>query len=282
MIDNLRISHLNVRAFNDTVKQNALLKRVGYEYDILHLAETHSSPRTEAVVKKSYPHLEFYFNHGPEFKERSDGRRNDKEQAKGTLIVFSSNLAKVSSFKVLIQGQLSCLDMQIGSKNFRITSVYAPAEAETTARLDFFRQVFNPITLDPDKLNIIPGDWNCGLSMLDHHEYANWELHRPRTRKFILDGILENYLCDPYRIIHEVERISQNEGWSWKDSKDPRNASPDPNERDKIKKSRIDYILVSEALVDFINHAGISNPPFEKGTDHRMVNINIQFNSTRP
>ena len=82
MIDNLRISHLNVRAFNDTVKQNALLKRVGYEYDILHLAETHSSPKTEAVVKKSYPHLEFYFNHGPEFKERSDGRRNDKEQAK--------------------------------------------------------------------------------------------------------------------------------------------------------------------------------------------------------
>ena len=124
MIDNLRIAHLNVRAFNDTVKQNALLKRVGYEYDILHLAETHSSPKTEAVVKKSYPHLEFYFNHGPEFKERSDGRRNDKEQAKGTLIVFSSNLAKVSSFKVLIQGQLSCLDMQIGSKDFRITSVY--------------------------------------------------------------------------------------------------------------------------------------------------------------
>ena len=100
--------------------------------------------------------------------------------------------------------------MQIGSKDFRITSVYAPAEAETTARLDFFRQVFNPITLDPDKLNIIPGDWNCGLTMLDHHMYANWELHRPRTRKFILDGILENYLCDPYRIIHEIERISQN------------------------------------------------------------------------
>ena len=91
MKDNLRIAHLNVQTFNDSVKQNSLLKRVGFEFDILHLAETHSSPTTEAVVKKSYPHLEFYFNHGPEFKERIDGRQNDKEQAKGTLVVFPSN-----------------------------------------------------------------------------------------------------------------------------------------------------------------------------------------------
>ena len=55
MIDNLRIAHLNVRAFNDPVKQNTLLKKVGYDYDILHLAETHSSPKTEAVVKKILP-----------------------------------------------------------------------------------------------------------------------------------------------------------------------------------------------------------------------------------
>ena len=74
MIDNLRIAHLNVQASNDPVKQNSLLRRVGFEYDILHLVETHSTPRTEAIVKKSYPHLEFYFNHGPEFKERSDGK----------------------------------------------------------------------------------------------------------------------------------------------------------------------------------------------------------------
>ena len=168
MIDNLRIAHLNVRAFNDPVKQNSLLNSVGYEYDILHLVETHSSPKTEAVVKKSYPHLEFYFNHGPQFKERSDGRRHDKEQAKGTVIVFPSNLGKASAFKILISGQLSCLDLRIGSKNFRITSVYVPAEAETKARLDFFKQIFTPDTLDPDKYNIVPRDWNCGLTELDN------------------------------------------------------------------------------------------------------------------
>ena len=109
--------------------------------------------------------------------------------------------------------------------------------------------------------------------------YADWESHRHRTRKFIQNGVLENFLSEPYRLIHETKKITQNEGWSWHDSKDPRNRSRDPNEREKVKRSRIDYILVSEALVDFINHARISNPPFEQGTDHRIVSINIQFNS---
>ena len=103
-----------------------------------------------------------------------------------------------------------------------------------------------------------------------------------RTWKFIQNQVLENFLNEPYRLIHETKKISQTEGWSWYNSKDPRNGSSDPYERDKVKKSRIDYILVSEALVDFINHAGISNPPFEKGTDYRMVNINIQLNSFIP
>ena len=156
MIDNLRIAHLNVRTFNDPVKQNSLLRRVGFEYDILHLVETHSTPRTEAIVKKSYPHLEFYFNHGPQFNTAEGGRQNDKEQAKGTLIVFPSNLGKAAAFNIIVSGQLSHLDIKIAGKDFRITSVYAPPENETIARLDFFKKVFNPNTLDPDKLNIVP------------------------------------------------------------------------------------------------------------------------------
>ena len=67
--------------------------------------------------------------------------------------------------------------------------------------------------------------------------------------------------------------------WSWYNDKDPRNKSKDPKEKERIKRSRIDYILVSEALMDFINHARITNPLFEQGTDNRIVSINIQFNS---
>ena len=207
MIDNLRIAHLNVRAFNDSVKQNALLKRVGFEYDILHLSETHSTPRTEASVKKAYPHLEFYFNHGPPFKERADGTRNEKEKRKGTLIVFPSNLEKASAFKIITMGQLSTLDIKIGSKNFKITSVYAPAEAETNASLEYFKQVFNPVTLEPDMYNIVPGDWNCGLTDINHMNYMDWKKHRPRSRNYIQNGMLENFLCDPYCSIHETSPV---------------------------------------------------------------------------
>ena len=147
MIDNLRIAHLNVRAFNDTVKQNSLLRRVGYEYDILHLVETHSTPRTEAIVKKSYPHLEFNTTEG--------GRQNDKEQAKGTLIVFPSNLGKAAAFNIIVSGQLSHLDIKIAGKDFRITSVYAPPENETIARLDFFKKIFNGASKRALKLAVV-------------------------------------------------------------------------------------------------------------------------------
>ena len=83
-----------------------------------------------------------------------------KKRKKGTLIVFPSNHGKASAFKIITIGQLSTLDIKIGSKHFRITSVYAPAEAETNASLEYFKQVFNPDTLDPDMYNIVPGDWN--------------------------------------------------------------------------------------------------------------------------
>ena len=86
-------------------------------------------------------------------------------------------------------------------------------------------------------------------------------------------------LSEPYRLIHETQKITQTEGWTWYDQKDLKNHSLDPNEREKVKRSRIDYIFVSEALVDFIIRAWISNPPFTGGTDHRIVNINIEFNS---
>ena len=99
--------------------------------------------------------------------------------------MFPSNLGKASSFKIIITGQLSTLDLKIGSKQFRNTSVCAPAEAETTANLEFFKQVFNPDTLDPDTYNIVPVDWNCGLTDLDHMNYADWEKHRPRSRNYI-------------------------------------------------------------------------------------------------
>merc|ERR1712121_231087 len=101
-------------------------------------------------------------------------------------------------------------------------------------------------TLDPNRLNIVPGDWNCSLTELDHHMYTDWKKHRPRNRNFILKGVLENFLCDPFRLIHETKRITQTEGWSWYDQKDSRNESRNPTEREKVKRSRLDYILVSD------------------------------------
>ena len=155
--------------------------------------------------------------------------------------------------------------------NFRITSVYAPAEAETNASLEYFKQVFNPDTLNPDMYNIVPGDWNCGLTDLDHMNYVNWKKHRPRTRNYIQNGMIENFLCDPYRSIHETSPVTVINGWTWYDQTD--------DNRHLVKRGRLDYILVSEKLMDYISHANITKPPFKDGTDHLITSINIEFNS---
>ena len=161
--------------------------------------------------------------------------------------------------------------------SFRITSVYAPAEVETNASLEYFKQVFNPVTLDPDMYNIVPGDWNCGLTDLDHMNYVDWKKHRPRTRNYIQNGMIENFLCDPYRFIHEASPVSVTEGWTWYNQTDENRKQKD--KKHLVKRSRLDYILVSEKLMDYISHASITKPPFGNGTDHRMTCINIEFNS---
>ena len=68
-------------------------------------------------------------------------------------------------------------------------------------------------------------------------------------------------------------------GWSWYDDRDPRNHKDDPEEVEKVKRARLDYILVSDIFADYINEARIINPLFKKGTDNRIDSINIQFNS---
>ena len=65
--------------------------------------------------------------------------------------------------------------------------------------------------------------------------YEDWKTHRPRTRKSIQTGVLEYFLCEPYRLIHETKKITQTEGWSWYNDKDPRNKSKDPKEKEKSK-----------------------------------------------
>ena len=180
-LDKLRLAHLNVAAFTKTEMQLHILKQLGRKFNMVNLVETHTKPRTEIEIKKKFPGIEFYFNHGPPQLNKEDKR----EACRGTLIAFQEGLIKVDNFQIIIEGRLSVLDFQIEERPYRFISVYAPAEPETRNSVDFFKKLFTTDILDPSKTNILAGDWNCGLHQSDHHGYKDWESYRFRTRRII-------------------------------------------------------------------------------------------------
>ena len=47
--------------------------------------------------------------------------------------------------------------------------------------------------IDPEKQNIIAGDWKCGIYSKDYLNYVDWENYRPRTKEIIKNGSLDDF-----------------------------------------------------------------------------------------
>ena len=108
MADRIRISHQNVASITTREKQHFFLKSVGKDNEILNLVETHSSPQVEFSIRKMYPHLTMFFNHGPKMAVKKGGRKMPKkEHIKGTLTIFAPSLIKDAVHTIIIPGMLS-------------------------------------------------------------------------------------------------------------------------------------------------------------------------------
>ena len=112
-------------------------------------------------------------------------------------------MSNSGEFKIHEKGQL-------GARDYRFISVYAPPESETSSSLVFFKKIFDTEIIDPEKQVIIAGDWNYGLYSKDYLNYADWINYRPRTRKIIRDGSLEHSLVDPYVVLNKLSSAQTN------------------------------------------------------------------------
>ena len=77
------------------------------------------------------------------------------------------------------------LNFSIGTREYKFISVYAPSEGETSRSLIYLKNLFQTEIIDPEKQNIIAGDWNCRIYSKDYLNYADWKNYRPRTREII-------------------------------------------------------------------------------------------------
>ena len=120
MADRIRVTHQNVASITTREKQHFFLKSAGIDNEILNLVETHTSPQVEFSIRKMYPHLNMFFNHGPKMAVKKGGRNlTRKEHIKGILTVLAPSLTKDATHKIIIPGMLSYIDFCIDNHPYR-------------------------------------------------------------------------------------------------------------------------------------------------------------------
>ena len=254
-LDSISFAHLNVATFTKVEIQQLILKRIGKQFQVLNLVETHMKSETEISLKRRFPTIEFYFNHGTP----QNNRETHREGCKG--------LIDVKNFQIHREGRLSTIDFDIEGRPYRLTSLYAPSENETSNSLQFLKDLFTTKIIDPERMDILAGDLNCGLVQQDYYKYKNWAKYRPRTRSLIGNGCLEHQLVDPFREIYETHAVIEFSGFTY---------SGREKEGKPTVKSRINYFLITQELYDHTEAAEILEEeiPF---TDHKMIRLKLNF-----
>ena len=126
MTNNIRFAHLNASSFVKSEVQHMILRQLGKQIHFLNVVETHTTPQLESSLRKRYPHVVFYFNHG----NKQANKENCKEGKKGTMIAVVEGLVKLGDFKIHEKGQLATLDFQLGARDYRFISVYVKVKPQ--------------------------------------------------------------------------------------------------------------------------------------------------------
>ena len=105
MKDNICFAHLNASSFVKTEVQHIILRQ-------LNVVETHTTPQLESSLRKIYPDVTIFFNHG----HKQANKEKCKEGKKGTMIAVINDLVKLREYKIHVKGQLSTLNFSIGMK----------------------------------------------------------------------------------------------------------------------------------------------------------------------
>ena len=118
----------------------------------------------------------------------------------------------------------------------------------------FFTNIFNLIEQIGNRQVVTAGDWNTVLNpSIDIRNYRN-NNPRPRSRKTILENMEKFDIIDIYRKVYPTKRI-----YSWR-------------KFNTLQQSRLDYILLSDTLIDKVGNVDIS-PGYR--SDHSIVSVTL-------
>ena len=235
----LKVITANVRGLGDHIKRRKLF-RFFHEskYDIILLQETHSCKSKERIWKSEWGGA-ISFDH-------------DKSNSRGVCILYSPKLdVRVIKSQRSTIGRYLISQVKINDQEFTIANIYGPNESSS----DFFRDIFDKICQTEQTNQIIAGDFNVVLNpMIDKKSVLTTQKPTKMDPAAIdlVKQIDQNNWLDIWRVLNpETFRFT------WKRSK-------------PLIMSRLDYILIPQALASSVLDAQIISNPF---SDHSFVEM---------
>ena len=238
------VSSVNCRGLS-IKKQSKLLNALDYikntNANIVCLQETHWIDSNIRDLKK-YINYDIYIN----------GQFTNK---RGVAIMIAPNF----EYKVLdiikdVESRVLVLDLLIENDfSIRLINIYAPNQDKP----EFYSYIQELYESSDTTYTIITGDFNLTLDPIkDSVNYAN--INNPKSREIVLELLANQDLVDAYRHLYPSKRE-----YTWK-------------KKTPIKKARLDYFLVSSALIDLVSKSQII--PTIDWTDHSFITLNITTN----
>jgi len=170
--------------------------------------------------------------------------------ARGVAILFNNNLDyKILNSEIDPNGNFIILKLETENESFTLVNLYGPNKDSPK----FYREIFAKVDLEYP--TILCGDWNLVLEpKTDTKNYLH--VNNPNARNVVTQTMIENDLCDPWRIQHP-DMI----GFTWK-------------KKNPLKQARLDFFLATEDMMSHVIESSIM-PGYR--TDHNAVTLSLQF-----
>ena len=173
--------------------------------------------------------------------------------SRGVAILFNNNFEyTIIEEKKDDIGNMIWLEIEIEKKfTVNLVNIYGPNKDSP----QFYKDLNDSLTNSNNDFTVICGDFNLVQDFdVDCFNYST--LNNPKARLELLNLKQKHNLHDPWRIYHPNVKT-----YTW-------------FRKNPIKKSRLDFFLISEELLSMINNVNI-NPGYR--TDHSSVELDLRL-----
>lgn len=237
IMDKLKIGTFNVNGWRENLKRRKMFKYLHEkEFDVICIQETHATREVEKRWRVEWGSRVLF--------------ANGTSQSKGVCILFKRKLrVKVHFLDKDSEGRFLIADLDINDTRYTLTSLYAPNEDHPA----FFVDLFQRIEAFHNENKLTLGDFNLALTKYDKDNIGNITFKKSAE-------VVNNYMKD--QNVVDIWRFCNPERFrlTWRSGQ---------------RKSRIDYILIPQSLVQMIEDVDIL-PAFI--TDHSLPVITLLEN----